>query len=156
VTTLRALAPALLPGELGAAGHEKIVGDILQWLAAYRAGAERSWGYGHPRPSGTPAIDTTAYRAQLIEIESFARRRGGALSGLSADDRRAVALDALARLDVRSFPSAPNGQHVVTDFMSFFFTSSAAVDLCYRARIGSVTCRGLTGAALRPTSLPAG
>lgn len=156
VATLRALAPALLPAALGAAGHDKIVGDFVQWLASYRSGAERNWGYGHPRKNGTPAIDATAYRAQLIEIEAQARRRGGPLAQLTLDERRALAAETLAGLDGRNLPGAPNGRHIVTDLMSFFFTSGAANDLCYRASIGADTCRGLGGASQRPAALQAG
>jgi hypothetical protein len=147
---LRAIAPAVLPTELGAAGHDKVVNDFVQWLASYRSGAERSWGYGHPRRSGTPAIDPGAYDKQLLALDERARAGAGALATVPVDVRRTMVTAALDAAGVRTLPGAPNGQQVVADFMSFFFTSSAAVDLAYRARIGQMSCRGLAGAAARP------
>jgi hypothetical protein len=144
VSALRALAPAVLPSELGAAGHDKVVSDFVQWLASYHAGAERGWGYGHPRRSVTPAIDTRKYDAQLTAL--------GALAGLPLGARRAVVSDALNASAARTLPGSPNGTHVITDFMGFFFSSAAANDLAYRARIGRTSCRGLAGAPARPST----
>lgn len=156
VATLRAVATVALPSELRAAGHEKVVNDFVQWLASYRSGAERNWGYGSPRKSGTPGIDTSRYVAQLRALDDSARGRGGTLAALAAADRRAVVVDAIDHSGVRELPSAPDGRHVVTDVMSFYFTSGPASDLAYGARIGRATCRGLNGAALRPVRTEAG
>jgi hypothetical protein len=150
VATLRALAPVLLPTELGAAGHEKVVSDFVQWLSAYRAGAERSWGYGSPRRSSTPAISAAAYDEQLRAIDARARGGAGDLQSLPLDVRRTIAAGALDAARVQSLPGSPNGQHVIADFMSFFYNSGAASDLVYRARIARATCRGLGGALERP------
>jgi hypothetical protein len=144
VSTLRALAPVVLPSELGAAGHDKVVSDFVQWLASYHAGAERGWGYGHPRRSVTPAIDPRTYEAQLTAL--------GSLAGLPLDARRTVVSDALNASAARALPGSPNGTHIITDFMGFFFSSAAANDLAYRARFGRASCRGLAGAAGRPSS----
>jgi hypothetical protein len=156
VATLRALAPAVLPSELGAGGHDRIAGDFIRWLASYRSGAERSWGYGRPRKTSTAPIDTSSYQAQLREIEDGARARGGPLASLPLDTRRTLAAAALESVSARTLPGSPDGRHVITDFMSFYFTSSAANDLCYRARIGRDACRGLAGATTRPVPLDAG
>lgn len=153
VATLRALAPALLPTELGPAGHDKVVSDFVQWLAAYRSDAERGWGYGTPRRSGTPAINTATYQTQLATIAERARAGAGELSTLPVDVRRTISIAALDAATVQTLPGSPNGAHVVSDFMSFFFNSGAAHDLVYRGRIGRMTCRGLKGAASRPASL---
>jgi hypothetical protein len=144
VATLRAVAPVVLPSELGAAGHDKVVSDFVQWLASYHGGAERGWGYGHPRPGVTPAIDPRKYDAQLTAL--------GSLAGRSLDQRRTALSDALNASGVRALPGSPNGTHVVTDFMGFFFASAAANDLVYRARISRSSCRGLAGAPARPSA----
>ncbi|MEW6321639.1 MAG: hypothetical protein AB1635_11210 [Acidobacteriota bacterium] len=155
VATLRALAPAVLPAELGAAGHARVANDFVRWLASYRPGAERSWGYGEPQKTGTPAISGATYQSQLAALEERARARGGALASLPVDDRRALAAELVEAAGIKAMPGAPSGQHVVTDLLSFYFTSSAANDLCYRARIGRETCRTLKGVTARPEPLGA-
>ena len=155
VATLRAIAPVLLPSELRTAGHDKVVNDFVRWLGAYRSGAERNWGYGHPRRSATPSIEIKRYAAQLREIENRARRRGG-LAKLDTSARRELAIESLQQSGIKELPSSPDGRHVVTDFMTFYYSSGAAYDLAYRARIARVTCRGLDGSTARPTSSPAG
>ena len=156
VATLRAIAPALLPSELRAAGHDKVVNDFVQWLASYRSGAERNWGYGSPRRSDTPTIDTQRYISQLRAIDEGARVRGTDLRAMSAADRTQLLTAAIEQVGIKELPSAPNGQHVVTDLMSFFFTSGPAHDLAYGASIRRGTCRGLAGSAARPARSTAG
>jgi hypothetical protein len=140
----------VLPSELRAAGHDKVVGDFVQWLGSYRSGAERSWGYGTPRKNGTATIDASRYVAQLQDLEHRATARGGSLPSLAADTRHALVVEAIEQSGVRELPSAPDGRHIVTDFMTFFFGSGPAYDLAYRARVARATCRGLAGAASRP------
>ena len=150
LTTLRAVAAVVLPSALGDAGHDKVVNDFVQWLAAYRSGAERSWGYGSPRKSGTATIDAARYASQLGELDARARTRGGTFAALPAASRRELVSELLSQSETRDLPSAPNGRHVVPDFMALFFTSGPAYDLAYGARIARGTCRGLQGSAARP------
>ena len=153
LNTLRALAPAVLPSELGSAGHAKVVSDFVQWLASYRSGAERSWGYGAPRSTVTPPIAVATYDAQLALLAAKARAGAGELPSLPVDVVRTLATATLDAAGVRTLPSSPNGTHVIADFMSFFFNGNAAHDLVYRARIARSTCRGLAGAASRPSAV---
>jgi hypothetical protein len=152
LATLRALAPVILPSELRAAGQEKVVNDFVQWLASHRAGAERSWGYGHPRKSSTTAIDSASYSAQLRAIEAQAQARGTALEALPLDTRRELVVAAIEAAGVRELPAAPDGRYVATDVMSFFFRSADGFDLAYRAQVRRATCRGLGGAASKPST----
>jgi hypothetical protein len=152
VATLRVVATVVLPSELTAAGHEKVVNDFVQWLSSYRSGAERNWGYGSPRKTGTAAIDTNRYARQLRELEDRARKRAPSLAGASPDVRIAVVVEALEQSGVRDLPASPDGRHVIADVMSFFFQRSAALDLAYRARIRRATCRGLAGGEARPVA----
>lgn len=152
VGILRALAPVVLPSEIGAAGHDKVVGDFIQWLASYRPGAERSWGYGHPSPSQTPSIRTSVYETQLQSMEEWTRIRGSEFASISFEVRAAIVSESLEAEKIRSMPGLPNGGHIVSDLMSFYFRSDAANDLAYRARIGRTSCRGLAGAERNPAS----
>ena len=156
VAALRAVASVVLPSQLRAVGQEKVVSDFLLWLSSYRSGAERNWGYGRPRSNSTAAIDTTRYAAQLQALDDRARTLGHSLATLSRDARIPLVLDALEQSGVRELPSAPDGRHILTDMMSFFFNSAAATDLVYHATIRRATCRGLAGAAMRPSSVAAG
>ena len=150
VSMLRALAPAVLPSAIGAAGHDKVVNDFVQWLASYRSGAERNWGYGHPRKTGTPAISPATYEAQLTALDARARAGAGEFSSLPLDVRRTLVTAALDAANVRSLPGSPDGRHVIADVMSFFFNSGPATDVLYRAPIRRQTCRGLAGADSNP------
>jgi hypothetical protein len=156
VGTLRALAPVLLPSILRPAGHEKVVNDFVQWLASYRAGAERSWGYGSPRRTGTSAIDPARYAAQLTDLANRARNGSRAFADLPIESRRELTIAWLDATMKGDLPSSPNGANVVADFMSFFYSSGPAHDLAYGANIRRATCRGLAGSAARPTSVPVG
>jgi hypothetical protein len=78
--------------------------------------------------------------------------QGGALSSLHPDVRRDVVIAAIEDAGVKDLPLSPNGRHVVTDVMSYFFNSSAALDLAYHARIRRATCRALKGSEARPLS----
>jgi hypothetical protein len=156
VTTLRAMAPVLLPSQLRAPGHDKVVNDFVQWLSAYRSGAERSWGYGNPRKSGTPTIDAARYASQLREIDQRARARGAPLPTLPPDAQRSLLTELIEQSGVRELPSSPDGRHVITDFMAFFYTGGPAHDMAYGAKIGRGICRGLKGSTARPSPLTAG
>ena len=147
VATLRTIAPVVLPSALRPEGHDKVVNDFVFWLSSYRSGAERSWGYGSPRKSGTAAIDVSRYVEQLRVVEESARAEGGVRAAVTA---------ALNGASVSQLPSSPTGQHVISDFMSFFFTSGPAHDLAYGATIRRGTCRGLAGSSMRPVSAVAG
>ena len=155
VATLRALAPVVLPSELRSAGHDKVVNDFVQWLSSYRSGADRNWGYGSPRRNGTPAIDPARYVEQLRSLAGNANETA-AFAALPLDARRQRVIQALDASGLRDLPSAPNGQHVVGDFMSFFFSSGPAYDLAYGASIRRGTCRGLAGSSTRPTPMTVG
>lgn len=153
LATLRAVAAVVLPSELRAAGHDRVVNEFVQWLASYRSGAEREWGYGNPRKSGTATIDPARYASQLRLLEERAGARGASLPTLPIEVRRDLVIDALEQAGVRDLPSSPDGRHVIADVMSFFFNSPTARDIVYRRRIGRHTCRGLAGAGAKPTPL---
>ncbi|MCA1586104.1 MAG: hypothetical protein LC791_15495 [Acidobacteria bacterium] len=151
-TTLRALAPAVLPSELGSKGADAVVDRFLTWLRGYRSGADMGFGYGLVRQRLTPTITPSDYVQQLDALERSAAAAGGSLSSLPLEGRRRVVAANLEAAGVKDFPASPDGKHAIADFMSFFFNSTEANDLCYRAKIGRDRCRTLTGSSARPAA----
>jgi len=138
--TLRALAVLVLPSELGPEGLERTVGAFERWVRDYRPGAEMDHGYGVTRLRSKPASPAPAYLQQLRDLR------------LPADTpaRRAAVEAALEAAKITALPQTPDGRHVASDLMAFYFRSSAANDLCYRAHIGRDECRGLAGSDREP------
>ena len=70
-----------------------------------------------------------------------------------AAGRACAVLPALTAAKVDSMPGRPTGRHVVADLMAFYFRSSEANDLAYRARIGRQMCRSLEMTTHRPAPM---
>jgi erythromycin esterase-like protein len=153
---LRAVAEVVLPQELGAPGQDATVTAFAAWLRDYRAGAETDYGYGAPRLRRLPPSPASKYPAQLDALEAAARARGRSFADLGRDDRRALVEAAIAEAKVERLPARPDGGHVATDLLGFFFNSVEANDLCYQAAIGRDQCRTLTGSSERPAPRPRG
>jgi hypothetical protein len=152
VHTLRAAAPAVLPSAIGAAGADAVVDQFLEWLRGYRSGADMGFGYGIVRKRVTPTIAPATYVQQLEALERAAGA-GRSLRQQPLDARRRIAAAALDAAGVKDFPASPNGQHVIADFMSFYFNGTDANDLCHQAKIGRDRCRTLAGSSARPAPL---
>lgn len=153
---IRSIAEAVLPDEIGAAEQDKVVAAFLAWLRDYRAGAETDHGYGVTRLRRLPPSPAARYPTQIEALETAARTRGKSFADLSRDERRAVLEAAIAAAKVERLPSRPDGGHIATDLMGFYFNSIEANDLCYRASIGRDLCRGLDGSSERPAPLARG
>jgi len=134
--SMRELASVVLPGSLGRARIEQIAGDFLVWIRDYRAGAEIASGYGHPRTQVTGANPSEHYAGQL--------------SALGSPVSREAVERAIAAAKVDRIPQRPNGRHVATDLLAFFFNSSEGEDFLYNAKIRRDDCRGLGDSAKRP------
>jgi hypothetical protein len=141
---LRALAEVVLPSELGSDGRTRVVDGFLTWLRDYRAGADADHGYGVTRLRRTPASPAATYPAQLAALES------------RAGDRRSAVAAAITDAKIERLPARPDGGHVATDLMAFYFNSLEANDLAYGLAIGRDTCRGLEGSQNRPAPLAGG
>jgi hypothetical protein len=139
-TRLRALADVVLPNELGAEGRTRVVAGFLTWLREYQPGSDMEHGYGFPRLRRAPASPGVNYASQLAALES------------QPGDRRAAVEAAIRAAKVERLPARPDGGHIATDLMAFYFNSSDANDLAYRASIGRDVCRGLDGSENRPAS----
>jgi hypothetical protein len=134
--TLREIAAVVLPGEVDA---DRIAGDFAAWVNDYRAGAETDHGYGNTRIRVKGASPAAGYLRDLVAIKGKVSR-----DSITA---------AFKESNVTDLPRTPGGSHVAADLMAFYFRSSDANDLCYRAQIGRDQCRGLAGSDRAPAPL---
>jgi hypothetical protein len=134
--TLRAIAKLVLPTEIDSA---RIADAFTIWVRDYRPGAEMEHGYGNTRLRVKPPSPAPGYWKQLAALR---------------DATRDSIESALTEAKITDLPRTPDGRHVVTDLMAFYFRSSDANDLCYRSRIGRDQCRGLAGSERPPAPLP--
>jgi hypothetical protein len=153
LATLRDVATTVLPASLGAARVSALADRFVLWTRGYREGVPLSHGYGHPRLQRSGPSPVPDYVAQLAALDAAARRRGGAFGTLPLDTRRALLDEALTQAKVTALPGRLQGQHVASDLMSFYFRSSEAADVCYRAAIGRQVCRPIQLTTRRPTPI---
>lgn len=152
---LRAIADVVLPQALGADGRARVVEQFVAWVRAYRPGAETDHGYGFPRLRRTGASPADRYPQQLDALDAAASP-ATSFAAIAADQRARVLESAIAAARIERLPARPDGGHVATDLMAFYFDSIEANDLAYGALIGRDTCRGLPGSENRPAPLPGG
>jgi hypothetical protein len=151
---LRTLAAAILPGELGPRGLERTVLGFERWLADYREGAELLHGYGtgELRTAGpSPAL---RWSTQLRALATAARKRyGRPFEQLPMAERQALVREAFQGLRITGFLQFDRAPHVAAGLLGFFYASPEATDLCYRARIGAMSCRPLDRSPGKPLPL---
>ena len=153
--TLRAVAEAVLPAELGSDGRERAVAAFERWSEGLEPVAELGHPYLVPeiRYSGPDPRPGWAAQLQGLEKECTSRH-GVSLPELEVPDRRKL----LARPLRGAGPGlgAPeNADHVALALMAHFFDSPSATDLCYGRTIRKVRCRTLDGAEDEPEPLGA-
>ena len=155
---LLALAPAILPGELGPDGTRRAAEALQKWVAGYRAGAEVNHGYGTERIRVTGADPSTRWALQLRSLESDARRTHGAgFAALSLDQRRALVRTQLTAERATAIPGdIAAASHVALALLASFYGSPDATDLCYEAAIAKNACRPLAAVTQRPVPLRRG
>ncbi len=136
---MRALARVVLPGTLGEARIDQVAADFVVWIRDYRPGAEISSGYGHPRTQVTGPDPSKNYAPQLAALGSPVRRE--------------AVEQALADSKVDRIPPRPDGRHVASDLLAFFFSSGEGEDLLYNAEIRRDDCRGLANSGKRPAKV---
>jgi hypothetical protein len=144
-TRLNAMADIVLPSELGADGRSRVVEAFLRWLRDYRPDADLGHGYGFTRLRRGGPSPSANYHAQLEALEQAIEENGR--------DRRVAIETAIQKSKVERLPARPDGGHVATDLMAFYFSSEEANDLAYRAAIRRESCRGLDGSQNRPGPL---
>jgi len=141
---MRELASVVLPASLGQARIDKAAADFLVWLRDYIAGAPMPSGYGFPRTQVVGPNPAAHYTEQFEQL---------GLSALDAAGKRAAVEKALQETKVDRVPPRPNGQHVATDLMAFFYGSSDGEDFLYGVAIKRDDCRGLENSGKRPAKL---
>lgn len=154
--TLRAVADAVLPAELGADGRERAVAAFERWSDGLEPVAELAHPYLVPetRYSGPDPRPGWVAQLQGLEKECHARH-GKLLTDLDTAGRRKL----LARGVGQAGPGlgAPaSANHIAVALMAHFFASPAATDMCYGRTIAKQQCRGLDGAVAEPAALGAG
>ncbi len=153
VATLREVAPTVLPSSIGARQIADVVDRFVVRTRGYREGAVLAHGYGHPRLQRAGPSPAAAYISQLAALAADARAKGGSWSALDLETRRALLDASLTKAGVRGLPQRPNGQHVVSDLMAFYFRSTEANDACYGALVQREVCRPLAVTTTRPAPL---
>lgn len=148
--TLKELAATVLPSTLGRAGTDAVAAKFARWVREYRAGAEMQPGYGFTRVRSKGASPAPRYLEQLDQLAS------GALAEHDFIARRGRIVEALRAANVNDLSSIPDGNHVVSDLMSFYFSSPEANDLAYNAAIGRDQCRTLKDSGAVPAPLKGG
>ena len=154
-TLLRALATAILPSELGAAGARRAADALARWVREYRPGVELNHGYGTARLRTTGADPSSRWALQLRTLEMDARRAHNAgFATITDDQRRSIVR---AQLDGERATGIPGdiagASHVALALVASFYGSAEATDLCYEATIGRQLCRPLAQSPQRPVPL---
>jgi hypothetical protein len=161
IATLHEVAATALPASIGAAKIRDVADKFVAWTRGYKEGVALAHGYGHPRLVKSGATPVPGYIRQLAALDAEAlrhssgqaRAKGGRWDTLEIETRRAILDAALAQSGVRALPPRPMGQHVVADLMAFYFRSSEANDLAYRALINREVCRPIAITTRKPEPL---
>jgi hypothetical protein len=148
--TYQELAVVVLPESLGPKRIAETTAAFEEWLQGYKAGADMGYGYGYTKPTVSGPYPARGYPEQLKQLASAAAAKGGAFGSLRMQDRRAIVQTALKQAGGTTIPHRPNGKHVATDLMAYFYHSSDGVDFCYNAAIREKDCRGLASSVKRP------
>lgn len=153
---LRALAEVALPsGALGSDGIDAAVAGFRAWVEGFEPAAELDHPYltgelryGSPHPG-------PRWAAQLEAMELESRRRSDlALAERPEDERRTLVADAIRAEASPSPPGDPaRADHVVVGLLAWFYGTSEANDLCYRAEVGRHACRGIGSLPDEPAPL---
>lgn len=155
---LQAVGEATLPAEaLGEDGVRRVVAEFQGWLDEYEPVAELDHPYLNHELRYGPADPGPGWQAQLEALDAEAlKRQGSSFVQLDVAARRSLLARQLRGDSLERLPNTSRARHVATAMLAYFYSSSEANDLCYRARIGRHECRGLDGMSARPQSLPEG
>lgn len=153
--TLRAVAEAVLPEQLGTDGRERAVTAFERWSDGLEPVAELSHPYLVPETRYSGPDPRPGWAAQLQGLEKECRaRHETTLADLDMAGRRQM----LARGVGQAGPglgSPANANHIAVALVAHFFASPVATDMCYRRTIAKQQCRGLEGAPAEPEVLDA-
>lgn len=152
-TTLRAVAGAVLPAELGDDGQERAVAAFERWSDGLEPVVELGHPYLVPETRYSGPDPRPGWAAQLQGLEKESRSRFDTdFPDLDIPTRRTL----LARPIGQAGPalgSPATATHVAIALTAHFFASPVATDLCHRRTIAKQQCRGLDGAIAEPAGL---
>jgi hypothetical protein len=151
---LLAVAPLVLPSELGVEELEDAVRSFETWASAYDPVPELNHGYGTADIRYGPPDPVPGWAAQLRALDLEADRRHGEGFASLDPDLRAGLLRRHVTDQSANLPDPLRARHVAVALMAHWFASPDATDRCYKARISPRTCRGIEGAASEPEALP--
>ena len=153
--TLRAVAEAVLPDELGDDGRERAVRAFERWSDALEPVAELSHPYLVPEIRYSGPDPRPGWVAQLEGLEKECEsRHGAALSEVGVPGRRELVAGPLGEAGP-GLGAPQNADHVGLALMAHFFGSAIATDLCYGRAIRRELCRSIKGAEDEPAPLGA-
>ena len=162
--TLRAIGAAVLPvADLGPDGIDRVVSDFEAWIDGFEPAAEMPHAYLNRGLSNIrygPPHPGPRWAAQIEALELEANRRlRSTFAELSIENRRSLIQGQMGRDALERLPSPGQARHLAVGLMAYFYASSEATDLCYRASIGRFKCRRLASLGREPRPLarrPAG
>ena len=147
---LRAIAPVVLPSELGDEGQKAAIRDFERWVEAYEAVPELDHGYGTAEIRYGPGDPAPAWQSQLEALETESQKRfARGFPELDESDREWL----LRRHVSDEGPGMPPplaARHVAVALLSHWLRSPDATDRCYNAEISPLTCRGVPGVSQEP------
>jgi hypothetical protein len=152
--TLNALARAMLPSDLGAAGATKVARDFQAWIDGYAENAEINHGYGTSALRFSRPSPRVAWAAQLEALGSRLSA-GKKFVDMSLDQRRAIIREELKNERIDRMPAVGTASHIALGLLAFYYGSSQAADLCYGSQIGRQNCRPLAANSRKPLPLAA-
>ncbi|HXV60808.1 MAG TPA: gluconate 2-dehydrogenase subunit 3 family protein [Vicinamibacteria bacterium] len=150
--TLNAVARLALPSEeLGELGTARVLDGFRKWLEGFEPVAELDHPYLSEEILYGPPDPAPLWSSQLEALELEAERRhGSSFKELSREDQTAILERHLPQDLEASFPEIARAPHVACGLLAYFYASSEANDLCYRAAIERHTCRGLDASPAAP------
>ncbi len=155
--SLGALGHAVLPSELGHDGVERGIAAFQRWLREYIPNAELLHGYGTGTIGYSAEDPTPRWQSQLQALEEISNQQFGiALVDLPREQLRQLVTTAIEHDRLDRLPSPSHARHVAVALLAFFYGTSEATDICYRATIGKNACRPLAELSKRPDPMPNG
>jgi len=149
--TMRALAEAVLPSELGVAGAARVAKAFRLWIGGYAEHVELVHGYGTSALRFSSASQKPNWAVQLERLGARDLGPGTMqFAEMSHEQRRAAVRDELKNERVERMPAVGAASHVAVALLAFYYATPEATDLCYNAQIGRTMCRPLEQSSRKP------
>ncbi|MCO4099558.1 MAG: gluconate 2-dehydrogenase subunit 3 family protein [Gemmatimonas sp.] len=155
--TLDAVATAVLPESLGAAGIRGATDRFIAWADGYDPVAEEMHGYGYSDVRYLPADPAPAWRAQLQALDLLAQKAARTtFAQLPLEGRRELLSAVLRSERSERLPAPLSARHVALALLSHWSSGPDAWNLALGAQVNPMTCRTLADAVKRPLPLAGG